>query len=282
MLDLRVPRALRTYQKYMGGVDRNDQMRESGGGFAKGIRRYNRWFKTPIFAVQDIGMVNASIAWNMMSETDKGIELGIYRSPLDKFQTVPAHDMLNWDEEEIHNMQTRQQQGGQANSLHLPSHEKLETKQRPSCPVCKLELHMKKKKNVKDIIGSGYRNKTSMVKCTQCKGNFCLHWMFPKNSNSKIFNLSQFDGMSCFELFYSDEAKGLWSISEKGIVSPCIGHSIYKTLVQQWENDTNYPNTTDTTSTTNQVTPQTQGLSILPPNTTNKVLEDNNGDIVGI
>ena len=171
--------------------------------------------------------------------------------------------MLHWEEEEIHTMQTRQQKDNSENNLHLPSHQSIDPKHRPSCPVCKLELHMKKKKKIKDNIGSGYRNKTNMVKCTQCKGDICLHWTLPKNSDSKIFNLPEFEGMSCFEIFHSDKAKGLWSISEKRTVSPCTGNRIYKTLSNLWAIEPESQNNAEIISTANTVTKASQEVTPL-------------------
>ena len=63
--------------------------------------------------------------------------------------------------------------------------------------------------------GNGERAKKYMVKCAQCKGEVWLHTHRDGVCSRKIFTLPQFVGKSCFEIFHSDKAKGLWNYSMK-------------------------------------------------------------------
>ena len=96
MISDKVPRALKTYQENMGGTDCFDQIVACGGGgvSTKGTRKLHKWFKTISLAITYIGMANSSIAWSMKAETDEGQRLGMYQSPIFKFQTVLANQLL--------------------------------------------------------------------------------------------------------------------------------------------------------------------------------------------
>ena len=94
------PAALRQYQLYMGGVDRNDQFRENGAGFFKGIKKTGKWYQKVLLAFLDIGVVQASIAHNMFAESPRGMNAGLRRTPIYVFQRVLARDLLKIDFDE--------------------------------------------------------------------------------------------------------------------------------------------------------------------------------------
>ena len=73
ILNLTVERALKCYQEGMDGVDRGDQYRECGGGFAKKAH-YKKWYKKAYFAVLDFMLLNGFFAWNMSAKEDPNLE----------------------------------------------------------------------------------------------------------------------------------------------------------------------------------------------------------------
>ena len=73
-IEFDVPEPLRIYQRHMGGIDKNDQIKECAGGTSKAIRKIHRWQKTVSLAIMDVGIVNSSIAWNMKAVTPEGVK----------------------------------------------------------------------------------------------------------------------------------------------------------------------------------------------------------------
>ena len=63
-LNLFVEKSLQRYQEGMNGVDRGDQSRECGAGFAAKAH-YKKWYKKGDMAVQDFMLLNSFYAWNM-------------------------------------------------------------------------------------------------------------------------------------------------------------------------------------------------------------------------
>ena len=55
-----VPQVLKLYQRTMFGVDKGDQMRMHGGGFARKAH-FKKWYKKSFFAVLDVMMLNGII-----------------------------------------------------------------------------------------------------------------------------------------------------------------------------------------------------------------------------
>ena len=64
------PTVLRKYQKSMFGVDKNDQMRAAGGGFAKNAH-YKKCYKKGYFALLDITLLNSLLAWNLSTASTR-------------------------------------------------------------------------------------------------------------------------------------------------------------------------------------------------------------------
>jgi Transposase IS4 len=65
------PWIIMKYQKNMQGVDKNDQMRAIGGGFASKAH-YKKWYKRAYFAILDMMTLDAFIAWNLAAKTSTG------------------------------------------------------------------------------------------------------------------------------------------------------------------------------------------------------------------
>lgn len=96
IIEFTVPAALKSYQTYMGGVDNFDQIRDSAGGCAKGIKKTHKWFQKILLALLDAGLAQGSIAHNMFSKSRRGIKKGLKAVPIFTYQQFLARDMINF------------------------------------------------------------------------------------------------------------------------------------------------------------------------------------------
>ena len=72
-IDVRCPNDIIQYQKYMGGVDRGDQHRVMGAGFAN-VAHFKKWYKKAFLGICDFSLLQAFTVWNI------GTKLNIYSS----------------------------------------------------------------------------------------------------------------------------------------------------------------------------------------------------------
>ena len=126
-------------------------------------------------------------------------------------------------------------------STHQFSKYPLPSTIRPSCRVCRLEKEMMKHKVPEEDRGkkgSGCRDKTSLLECQTCKDTtgqqVYLHLFLRPESNNRIFHIEQFKGKSCFEIYHSEEARGLWNVRGKG-TRVCRSHPVYIELESFWK-----------------------------------------------
>ena len=96
-LNLFVEIALRRYQEGMDGVDRGDQSRECGAGFAAKAY-YKKWYKKGDLAVQDFMILNSFYAWNMAAEDPslKRMKLSLWG-----YYAVAAEEMIVYEDTEF-------------------------------------------------------------------------------------------------------------------------------------------------------------------------------------
>ena len=70
--------SVKKYQMHMGGVDKEDQLRELGAKFCNKAH-FKKWYKKTFFAVLDFMLLNSYIGWQLASEqsmsTKKPLEL---------------------------------------------------------------------------------------------------------------------------------------------------------------------------------------------------------------
>ena len=241
-IEFDVPEPLRTYQRHMGGVDKNDQIKECAGGTSKGIRKSHKWFKMVNLAIMDIGIVNSSIAWNMNAVTPEGIKLGLNQAPIFDFQTFLADEMINF--EDTKPRATKEDRGRFRNagcsSQHVPSTAVPNTNN-PVCRICKLEHNFRKKydKHPKTLRkGTGYRDSNNLKKCETCeKGGINVHLHDVERtevSHNFIFQMEEFKGMTCFEIYHHDLCKGLFKLDKNKKLQVQRKHIIMKTLEDKW------------------------------------------------
>ena len=58
------PNDIIQYQKYMGGVDKGDQHRVMGAGFAN-VAHLKKWYKKVFLGISDFSFLQAFSAWNL-------------------------------------------------------------------------------------------------------------------------------------------------------------------------------------------------------------------------
>ena len=66
------PRMLVKHQQTMFGVDKGDQMRLHGGGFARKAH-FHKWCKRSFMAIMDFMLLNSLIKWNMSAEQNSDL-----------------------------------------------------------------------------------------------------------------------------------------------------------------------------------------------------------------
>lgn len=201
VLNLEVEKALRAYQDGMDAVDRGDQYREGGGGFASKAH-YKKWYKKAYFAVLDFMLLNSFFAWNMAAEDDSLNRLQVKKFA---FYAAVAEEMISYKDGEDEDSDSRSVQDG-----HIPKGAK--KADRNYCVVCKLEEKWRKEEGKKDQLNKSSRSQDHMVVCEECQ----LHaHNVVVDHDRKIFELEQFRGKSCWEIMHSSHCKGLWKMSNR-------------------------------------------------------------------
>ena len=93
-LDYPCPTVMTKYHREMGGVDKADQHRAAGGGFALKAH-YKKWYKKGYFALLDCMLLNAWLGWNIScQQIPNRWELRRH-----EFYTYVAERMLNFKDD---------------------------------------------------------------------------------------------------------------------------------------------------------------------------------------
>ena len=64
VIEVTCPSDIVRYQKFMVGVDRGDQHRVMGAGFAN-VSHFKKWYKKAFLGIADFSMLNVFAAWNL-------------------------------------------------------------------------------------------------------------------------------------------------------------------------------------------------------------------------
>ena len=210
ILDLKVEKALREYQEYMDGVDRGDQYRETGSGFATKAH-YKKWYKKAYFAILDFMILNAFFAWNMSAEEEP--TLNRWKVKKWQFNAALAEEMIAYVDTEQSEDANRREAGTSTDDIPTDRHTPMPAvaSERNRCMVCKqLEEKWRKEDGLKDARGMNCRSQKHMVVCACCQ--LAAHGV-PMSHDRKIFDIPELEGMSCFSIAHSEFCKGLWSVS---------------------------------------------------------------------
>ena len=100
ILDDITKQCIREYQLYLAGVDRGNQIRETGAGFYRKAY-FKKWYKKSFFAICNFMQLNSYIAWNLAIDNGhKSTKRPLYKF---EFNTVLAEEMLPFTEEDSSN-----------------------------------------------------------------------------------------------------------------------------------------------------------------------------------
>ena len=69
LINVTCPNNVIMYQQNMGGVDRGDQHRLMGAGFAN-VSHFKKWYKKAFLGICDFSLLNAFSAWNLAANSD--------------------------------------------------------------------------------------------------------------------------------------------------------------------------------------------------------------------
>ena len=208
-LNLFVEKALRRHQEGMDGVDRGDQSRECGAGFAAKAH-YKKWYKKGDMAVQDFMLLNSFYAWNMAAADPS---LNCMKLTSWEYYAVAAEEMIVYEDTEFTSGPSGIDWNGNdttLNTKHL--HKAMAKGGRRFCIVCKIEEKWRGEDGIKDAPGKSARSQFHMAMCTNESCKTVAH-ATKVDHERKILNMPCFVGMSCFNIMYSRECSGLWTIS---------------------------------------------------------------------
>ena len=225
LLSFPCPSVIRLYQKTMFGVDKGDQIRAHGGGFAKKAH-YKKWYKKGFFAILDCMLLNAWIAWKE-SLKDRSVR---GRPVLERheFYTYCAEKLLSYSEttEDMPvgpsdpTMPATVDGVGDA-TTHIP----VPSKTRQRCIVCKLEMGIDRSIG-EEGLSSG------VCRCQDESCQIYCHNTVQVGSNRKIHSLTEFKNRTCFSIAHHPDCQGLWNINPQGKhkTRPNYSHAIYQQL----------------------------------------------------
>ena len=164
-----------------------------------------------LMGIFDFMIVNGRQAWNMSTTTKT-----------DHFRLNNAKSCLGLAEELLHFKDdlavdfVLEHQLSHKTSMIIAGHQpqSIPRKVKIMCCVCNLERQFRKLSDLDDADdsprGKGAWSICNIVACSNksCRQHFhCVH----VNSNNYIFQMPQFEGMTCFEIAHHKSTVGLWT-----------------------------------------------------------------------
>jgi len=217
------PTVLTHYQQTMGGVDKGDQMRLHGGGFARKAH-YKKWYKKAFFAVADCMLLNSLIAWNLSCKERRNT----HRRALLRhdFYAWVAESMMQYQEPcsgmERSPEQVRQATAGLCFGTEVHRPRNAPTKSR--CAVCKLDCNYEQKGE------AGVMDNTHV--CSELNCDRIAHSGLVTKTR-KIHTMEVFTSMTCFEIMHSVVGREIWAYRESfngRVYSVNYGHPVVQDL----------------------------------------------------
>ena len=210
-LEIDCPDNIQEYQRSMYGVDKHDQLRAVGGGFAKKAH-FKKWYKKTLLGVFDMMLVNSYIAWNMSLQTRK-----LTRH---EFFHCVAQQLIEYKDESLSSAIPPSPEKESAFDNMKNGHQPEGTLPFSKCAVCNLEVNILKKdmvnkeryKDIKRYKGYG------LSRCRLC-GIIAHNHMPQQRDNTsttsyygtKIREVEpQFEDMTCYQIAHSNIGYDLW------------------------------------------------------------------------
>ena len=215
VVKVRCPNDIILYQQYMDGVDRGDQHRVVGAGFAN-VAHFKKWYKKAFLGICDFSFLQAFTAWNLSvgAEERRTRGRGTDRRNLLKweFYSVAAEEMMTFADNEDIAIEDRRIFSESHVPIPIPREKnKRESGMKvPTCMICSMEEGVQR--NVFDDHrkkARKYSRRTSHLSvCKDKNCNIICHTCCPEEA--KISSLPQFRGMSCFEIAHHEECRNLF------------------------------------------------------------------------
>ena len=222
IIQVECPNDIILYQQDMGGVDRGDQHRTVGAGFAN-VSHFKKWFKKVFLAIADFSLLQAFTTWNLsvdqFSQNRRG-NSEVKRKKLIKwdFYSVLAKELMAY----VYTTDHGDDNSGVSFNVHLRMYEmrghipapyfsfdRNEIITRPLCMICSMEemvkaqvfqLTRRKSQNRKIARRTKY-----LEKCMHENCNIVAHTALPKDS--QVSKLHCFGGLTCFEIAHHPKCK---------------------------------------------------------------------------
>ena len=218
LITVTCPNDIIMYQQNMDGVDRGDQHRVMGAGFAN-VAHFKKWYKKAFLGVCDFSFLQAFTAWNLATNSEDRNRRGgvVNHRELKKweFYSVAAEEMMTYAEyEDDASEQQAHVQGTSHIPVPVPKNYHLKV---PTCMICSMEEGiMRGVMNYKHSKGRHYsRRKQHLAVCSSANCNIVCHTCCPKES--KIRFLPQFATLSCFEIAHHNLCNNLFvEVRRKG------------------------------------------------------------------
>lgn len=209
----------------MYGVDKHDQLRAVGGGFAK-KSHFKKWYKKTLLGIFDMMLVNAYIAWHLSDQV---------KLTRHEFYYCVAEQMINYKED---NLCTPVVQRMHPNLSTPDAH----TAQTPmnkevKCAVCRIEHNILQTHHDKEKHKSVQHLRAGVATCTQC--GISAHNTLPKNGDCASYygtvireKMEEFQSLTCFQIAHTKCGYELWKRTDKSNVAyyPDQTHKLYKEL----------------------------------------------------
>ena len=228
LIDVTCPNDIVMYQKYMGGVDRGDQHRVVGAGFAN-VAHFKKWYKKAFMGIADFSLLQAFTVWNLLVDENYESRRGnanVKRKKLIKweFYSALAEELMTYtDIGEMEGLPAVSAPSKTYMDGHVAkpyfSFDKRDIIKRPVCMICSMEESVKNKVISCTPVESKGRKQSRRVKflakCTNPGCDVVAHTCNP--NESKVSKISSFQGLSCFEIAHTNECQGLFrKIERKG------------------------------------------------------------------
>ena len=293
-IEVSCPNDIIEYQKYMGGVDRGDQHRVVGAGFAN-VAHFKKWYKKAFLGICDFSLLQSFTVWNMGVKSNNNNNMSRRgsnprRREMKKweFYAIAAEEMMTYtDETEEGTSVTGSYTGTTINAassatfsrqhqpMSIPKNHPIKI---PTCMICSMEEGVMRK-----VIKSGSssrarqfsRRKKHLAMCSDPSCNIICHSCCPEES--RLSKIPMFAGMSCFEIAHHKHCNGLFIEVERNGGSytrsvnnhpvPKMVKQVYeKLLPRRSDRNTNRGRPRNNGNMQQQEQPPVQEISTILPN----------------
>jgi len=210
------PNAVLLYNQTMFGVDKGDQIRMHGGGFARKAH-FKKWYKKAFFAVLDCMLLNGLIAWNLSCSEHRSNRRPMKRH---EFYTWVAECMMNYRDSSLLPRSPEQVRDASLGlCIGREVHRPVQAPQRSRCVVCRLDCNYERKGE------QGVMENTCCCTLPSCERIGHTSFLLKPR---KIHEVSAFVGMTCFEILHSPIGKEVWQY--KGSERASVKEKVYSVV----------------------------------------------------